>query len=76
MTWMRANATESRLWQAALFSKVVPNLKKLGLLDAGDGWLGDRYTEMGVIGFEDFPDTATEFAGYDITAERAGRSGS
>ena len=69
LTWMRANPIETNLWQAALFAKIVPNLKKLGLLDAGDGWLRDRYTEMGVIAFEDMEDTATEFARFDISAE-------
>ena len=67
--WMRANPVESRLWQSALFSKVVPNIKRLGLLDAGDGWLRRKYTEMGVIGFETFEDTATKFSRYDISGE-------
>ena len=40
-------------FQAALFSKIVPNCKKLGLLDAGDGWLREKFTEIGVIEFED-----------------------
>ena len=39
-------------FQASLFSKIVPNCKKLGLLDAGDGWLRDRFTEIGVIEYE------------------------
>ncbi len=72
LTWMRANPVENQIWQAALFSKIVPNLKKLGLLDAGDGWLRDRYTEMGIIAFEDFEDTATEFSRFDISSELAG----
>ena len=32
----------SEMFQQMLFSKIVPNCKKLGLLDAGDGWLRDR----------------------------------
>ncbi|MEI8051476.1 MAG: ferritin-like domain-containing protein [Actinomycetes bacterium] len=47
-------------FQSLLFGKIVPNCKKLGLLDAGDGWLRDKFTEMGVIMFEDFEDTAAE----------------
>jgi hypothetical protein len=43
-----------------LFSKIVPNLKKLGLLDAGDGWLRDRFTEIGAIAFENLVDTEQE----------------
>ena len=39
-------------FQALLFSKIVPNCKKLGLLDAADGWLRTKFTELGVIQFE------------------------
>jgi hypothetical protein len=56
-------------FQAALFSKIVPNCKKLGLLDAGDGWLRDRFTEIGVIEYEDAPDTETEYALLDAVAD-------
>ena len=45
---------ERRQFQALLFSKIVPNCKKLGLLDGAGGWLRDRFTEIGVIAFEDF----------------------
>ena len=48
-------------FQAALFSKIVPNCKKLGLLDAGDGWLREKFTEIGVIEFEDAVDTEIEY---------------
>jgi hypothetical protein len=47
-------------FQVLLFSKIVPNLKKLGLLDAAGGWLRAKFTEMGAIGFEDLVDTAQE----------------
>jgi hypothetical protein len=47
-------------FQVLLFSKIVPNVKKLGLLDAADGWLRQRFTEMGVIAFEDWQDTEAE----------------
>ena len=47
-------------YRQLLFAKVVPNLKKLGLLDAGSGWLRDRFRDLGVIHFEDFPDTEVE----------------
>ncbi len=56
-------------FQAALFSKIVPNCKKLGLLDAGDGWLRDRFTEIGVIEYEDAIDTETEYALLDAVAD-------
>ena len=56
-----AQAPERPMFQAMLFTKIVPNLKKLGLLDAADGWLRDRFTELGVIGFEDLEDTGEEY---------------
>ena len=56
-------------FQAALFSKIVPNCKKLGLLDAGDGWLRDRFTEIGVIQFEDAADTGEEHETFDEVAK-------
>jgi hypothetical protein len=55
-----ARAPERDQFQILLFSKIVPNLKKLGLLDAAGGWLRERFTEMGVIAFEDLVDTVQE----------------
>ncbi len=57
---------ELRIFQRMLFSKIVPNCKKLGLLDAGDAWLRDRFTEIGVIEFEDWVDTGSEFEDFDL----------
>jgi hypothetical protein len=51
---------ERDMFQAMLFSKIVPNCRKLGLLDAADGWLRQRFTELGVIQFEHWEDTAEE----------------
>ena len=60
------------MFQALLFSKIVPNCKKLGLLDAGDGWLRDRFTEIGVIQFEDWVDTGEEYEALDeVSKDRA-----
>ena len=47
-------------FSSVLFSKIVPNCKKLGLLDAADGWLRTKFTEMGVIAFENYEDTILE----------------
>ena len=61
---------ESRAqFQGLLFSKIVPNCKKLGLLDAGDGWLRERFTEIGVIQFEDWVDTGEEYEALDEVAK-------
>jgi len=63
-------------FSALLFSKIVPNCKKLGLLDAGDGWLRDRFTEIGVIQFEDWVDTGDEYESLDeVARDRAGAPG-
>jgi len=56
---MRA-APEQDDFQILLFSKIVPNLKKLGLLDAADGWLRTKFTEMGAIAFEHLSDSTEE----------------
>jgi hypothetical protein len=62
-------APERQTFQALLFSKIVPNCKKLGLLDAGDGWLRQRFTELGVIQFEDWVDTGEEYSTLDEVAK-------
>ena len=53
-------------FQHLLFSKIVPNCKKLGLLDAGDGWLRTKFTELGIIQFEDFVDTSDEYEKFAL----------
>ncbi|GAC1599473.1 MAG: ferritin-like domain-containing protein [Acidimicrobiales bacterium] len=58
-------APDRNQFQALLFSKIVPNCKKLGLLDAADGWLRTKFEDLGVIQFEDMPDTGEE---YDMFA--------
>jgi hypothetical protein len=67
---------EGNVFQQMLFSKIVPNCKKLGLLDAGDGWLRDRFTEIGVIQFEDWVDTGEEYEMLDELARDRAASGS
>jgi hypothetical protein len=68
MIHVNLNAPDRPIFQAMLFSKIVPNCKKLGLLDAADGWLRDRFTELGVIQFEDWADTSEEYAALDEVA--------
>jgi hypothetical protein len=48
-------------FRKVLFSKIVPNLKKLGLLDAGDGWLRGKFAELGVLEYETWEDTGAEY---------------
>jgi len=55
-----SQAPERDDFQILLFSKIVPNLKKLGLLDAADGWLRGKFTEMGAIAFEHLSDSTED----------------
>jgi len=62
---------EERMFRTMLFSKIVPNCKKLGLLDAGDGWLRQRFGELGILMFEDWVDTGDEYESLDeVTKDR------
>jgi hypothetical protein len=54
------------MFQQMLFSKIVPNCKKLGLLDRNGKWLRHRFEEMGVIQFEDWVDTGEEYAAFEL----------
>jgi hypothetical protein len=67
-TLERVNPPAQQQFQQLLFSKIVPNCKKLGLLDAADGWLRERFTDIGVIQFEDWADTGEEYAELDEVA--------
>ena len=68
-TMDRVNPPAQQMFQSLLFSKIVPNCKKLGLLDASGGWLRERFTEVGVIQFEDWVDTGEEYAELDEVAK-------
>ena len=54
------------IFQQMLFTKIVPNCKKLGLLDANDGWLRHKFEELGVIHFEDLTDTSDEYEAFAL----------
>ncbi|MDG1088923.1 MAG: ferritin-like domain-containing protein, partial [Acidimicrobiales bacterium] len=57
---------EEKEFQRLLFSKIVPNCRKLGLLDAGDGWLRTKFEEIGVIQFEHLESTDEEYADFAL----------
>ncbi len=59
---------ERKQFQAMLFAKIVPNCRKLGLLDASNSWLRDRFTEMGIIGFEHLDDTGSEYEELQVVS--------
>ena len=69
---MQEPGPESGAFRTMLFSKIVPNCKKLGLLDAGDGWLRRRYEELGIIEFEHWADTGSDYETLDeVSRDRA-----
>jgi hypothetical protein len=57
------------MFQQMLFSKIVPNCKKLGLLDRNDSWLRHRFEEMNVIQFEHLEDTGEEYIKFELGAD-------
>jgi hypothetical protein len=65
------NDPTRKFFQQLLFAKIVPNCKKLGLLDRNDKWLRHRFEEMDVIQFEDHEDTGEEFTKFEIGAQLA-----
>jgi hypothetical protein len=56
-------------FQQLLFSKIVPNCKKLGLLDRNNAWLRKKFGEINVIQFEDWRDTGEEYELLDELAK-------
>ena len=63
-------------FQRAFFSKLVPNVRKLGLLDANDGYLRRLWGDAGLLQYEFDDDTASDYEAYDAVAEdRAASAG-
>ena len=59
---------DRQLFQSLLFAKIVPNCRKLGLLDANNNWLRDRFDTIGVLGFEhaDSTDAEVSAGAFDL----------
>jgi hypothetical protein len=57
------------VFQRNFFSKLVPNVRKLGLLDANNGYLRQQWGEAGLLEFEFADDTASDYADYDEVAK-------
>ncbi len=49
------DSDEMREFRGLLFSQIVPNMNKIGLLD---GWLAERFAEMEVLHFKDYDSDA------------------
>jgi hypothetical protein len=63
-------------FQNGFFAKLVPNVRKLGLLDANDGYLRQRWGEAGLLEYEFADATSDDYASYDaVAADRAQPAG-
>jgi hypothetical protein len=56
-------------FQRDFFAKLVPNVRKLGLLDANDGHLRKGWAEAGLLEFEFADDTGSDYETYDEVAK-------
>jgi hypothetical protein len=56
-------------FQRGFYSKLVPNTRKLGLLDANKGYLREKWGEAGLLEFEFADDTASDYEQYDAVAQ-------
>jgi hypothetical protein len=71
----QVGASPFQSFQQAFFSKLVPNVRKLGLLDANGGYLREKWGQAGLLQFEFAEDTASDFESYDaVAADRSRRS--
>jgi hypothetical protein len=59
-------------FQRGFYAKLVPNVRKLGLLDANHGYLRERWGEAGLLEFADAADTASDYESYDEVARDRG----
>jgi hypothetical protein len=59
-------------FQHAFFAKLVPNVRKLGLLDANNGYLRHKWGEVGLLRYEFSDDTGNDYDNYDeVSKDRA-----
>ncbi len=61
-------------FQNGFFAKLVPNVRKLGLLDANNGYLRERWGEAGLLEYEFADDTSEDYASYDAVADDRAKS--
>jgi hypothetical protein len=56
-------------FQAGFFAKLVPNVRKLGLLDANNGYLREKWGEAVLLQYEFADDTGSDYETYDEVAK-------
>jgi len=59
----------NRQFMAGFFSKLVPNVRRLGLLDANNGYLRQAWGEAGLLEWEFADDTSVDYTTYDEVAK-------
>lgn len=64
------NDPTRKVFQQMLFAKIVPNCKKLGLLDRNESWLRQRFQEMGVIDFEHMPSGDLDYETHQAVEDK------
>ena len=64
----RAKVNPGGSFVRGFFAKLVPNTRKLGLLDANNGYLRQKWGEAGLLEFEFADDTASDYETYDAVA--------
>ncbi len=71
----KAKLNPMRGFARGFFAKLVPNVRKLGLLDANNGYLREKWGEAGLLEFEFADDTGSDYESYDAVAQdRAARA--
>jgi len=66
ISWIQSKGDPGQqMFQEMLFAKIVPNCRKLGILDAGDGWLRTKFEELDIIKFEHLIDTTEEYGSLE-----------
>lgn len=63
------NVHPSAQFQRGFFAKLVPNTRRLGLLDANNGYLRKQWQEAGLMEYEFADDTASDYDSYDAVAQ-------
>ncbi|MGO9857149.1 MAG: ferritin-like domain-containing protein [Acidimicrobiales bacterium] len=71
----KARLNPMRGFARGFFAKLVPNVRKLGLLDANGGYLREKWGEAGLLEFEFADDTGSDYESYDeVARDRAART--
>jgi hypothetical protein len=65
-----------RTLMSGFYSKLVPNVRKIGLLDANDGYLRRAWGEAGLLEYEFAEDTASEYESYEVSNDRESEAAS